>query len=153
MTEQQQRELAAGLKALADSTRDASASPKVALAVTSALRRKPQPRWSGRFLPVAAALLLTVGASLWTARISPPAAPVDPAGFLALPGAERLPFMESANIVRVSLPVAALPAYGVAVADFKTESVEADLLVAQDGRARAIRLVTEANDMRSANND
>jgi hypothetical protein len=66
-------------------------------------------------------------------------------GFVALPGAAVLPDMESANIVRVSLPVAALPAYGIAIAGFRTESVEAELLVAQDGQARAIRFVHESD--------
>jgi hypothetical protein len=151
MNEHQQRELAAGLKALAESTRAAAASPHVeqvvlAAARPSASRRKPQP-WA-KLLPLAAGLVLMTGAALWTARMVPPAppSPIEPAGFVALPEAAGLPQIESANIVRVSLPVAALPAYGVAVTDLKTESVEAELLVAQDGQARAIRLVTDSSD-------
>ena len=70
---------------------------------------------------------------------------LQPTGFVALPGAAVLPDMESANIVRVSLPVAALPAYGLAISDFRTESVEAELLVAQDGQARAIRFVNDSD--------
>ena len=181
MTEQQQRELAAGLKALADSARDATPSPHVEQAILRAARehgstsharlRLPQRKGAAsygevspqrapefiarvggshgaRFLPLAAALLLAIGGAVWTARGVPPArpAPLEPAGFVALPEAAGLPQIESANIVRVSLPVAALPAYGVAVTDLKTESVEAELLVAQDGQARAIRLVTDSSD-------
>ena len=174
MTEQQQRELAAGLKALAASTRDLSASTSARQHVEHAARqhvehaarphgRTPHVSTSARgtshvarphvWLPLAAGLLLATASAVWMARSAVPPAPVEPAGFVALPEVERLPLMESANIVRVSLPVAALPVYGVAVADFKTESVEAELLVAQDGQARAIRLVSNLTDTRSANND
>ena len=166
MTEQQQRELAAGLKALADSTQTLGASVRAREHVEHVARQHvrtqhvgPSARGTshvGRphvWLPLAAALLLATASALWVARSSAPPTSIEPAGFVALPDAERLPLMESANIVRVSLPVAALPAYGVAVADWKTESVEAELLVAQDGQARAIRLVNDLTDTRSANND
>jgi hypothetical protein len=93
---------------------------------------------------------LAVGAALWTARSVPPPAVVHPAGFVALPGAAALPMLESANIVRVSLPVAALPVYGVAIQpDVKSGPVEAELLVAQDGQPRAIRLVQRPTNIRS----
>jgi hypothetical protein len=180
MTEQQQRELAAGLKALAESTRDQGAGPHVRQHVQHARLRLPQRQGAASYgevsperaqefrarvggshvarphvwLPLAASLLLATASAVWVAQSSaPPPPPVEPAGFVALPEAERLPMMESANIVRVSLPVAALPAYGVAVADLQTESVEAELLVAQDGQARAIRLVNSFTNSRSANNE
>jgi hypothetical protein len=70
---------------------------------------------------------------------------VRPEGFVALPGAIGLPEFESGAIVRVALASASLPAYGIEIApDAPEPSVEADLLVGQDGRARAIRLVTIA---------
>jgi|SRR5687767_2224151 len=169
MTEQQQRELAAGLKALAESTRHLGASAHVRervgrlrlpQGVLAASYGEVSPKHAreftarvGGWLPLAAALLLATTSALWVAHSSAPPTGIEPAGFVALPDAERLPLMESANIVRVSLPVAALPAYGVAVADLNTESVEAELLVAQDGQARAIRLVNDFTDTRSANND
>ena len=162
MTEQQQRELARGLRALADSTRDFNASPHIeaavlakmgpadnAAAATSGLPRRSAPTFerakAGRLLPLAAALFLAVGGALWMASTASVPHVVQAAGFVALPGAAVLPDMESADIVRVSLPVAALPAYGVAIADFRTESVEAELLVAQDGQARAIRFVNDSD--------
>lgn len=64
-------------------------------------------------------------------------------GFVAVPGSASLPTLESASIVRYELPVSALPAYGVEIAsDVPRRSVEADLLVGQDGYARAIRVVS-----------
>ena len=170
MTEQQQRELAGGLRALADSSRDMNASPGIEAAVLAEMGRRklapagvatPAPTGSilnattlwgpafagpRRLLPLAAALVLAVGGALWTVRsVNPLETTVSPAGFLALPEAGVLPEMESATIVRVSLPVSALPAYGIAISDLKTDSVEAELLVAQDGQARAIRFVNDSD--------
>ena len=65
------------------------------------------------------------------------------AGFVTLPGAAELPQFESGTIVRVELPVASLPGYGVDISRAGgTGPVEADVLVGQDGQMRAIRLVT-----------
>ena len=149
MTDQQQRDLTRGLRALAESTRDFNASPHIEAAVLAKMGSAPaeaaaRPS-SRRLLPLAAALFLAVGGALWMASTASVPHVVQAAGFVALPGAAALPDMESADIVRVSLPVAALPAYGVAIADFRTESVEAELLVAQDGRARAIRFVNDSD--------
>ena len=62
-----------------------------------------------------------------------------------LPAAANLPAFESGEIVRMELPVTALPAYGLEIApETRRSAVEADLLVGQDGQARAIRLVNTA---------
>jgi hypothetical protein len=61
--------------------------------------------------------------------------------FVALPAAIGLPDFESGVIVRMELPVAALPSYGIEVVSDSKTPVEADLLIGQDGQARAIRLV------------
>lgn len=62
--------------------------------------------------------------------------------FMPVPGAAALPDLESGRIVRVELPLTALPAYGVDIApDALRSEVAADLLVGQDGYTRAIRLV------------
>ena len=159
MTEQQQRELTEGLRALADTTRDARAGQQVEAAVlaemaahaaresTSHAAREGTSHVARRtFLPLAAALILAVGTGVWFARIAPLREPIHPAGFVALPGAAWLPEMESATIVRVSLPVAALPAYGVAIQpDAISGAVLAELLVAQDGQPRAIRFVNDSD--------
>jgi hypothetical protein len=64
------------------------------------------------------------------------------AGFIPLPAADGLPGFDSGMIVRVALPTASLPAYGLAIAPEATRMVNADVLVGQDGQARAIRLVS-----------
>jgi hypothetical protein len=65
-------------------------------------------------------------------------------GFIALPAAIGLPDFESGVIVRMELPQAALPAYGVEIVPQSKSPVEADLLIGQDGKARAIRLVNRS---------
>jgi len=64
------------------------------------------------------------------------------AGFIPLPAAGGLPGFDSGMIVRIALPTASLPAYGLAITPESTAMVNADLLVGQDGQARAIRLVS-----------
>ena len=158
MNEQQQRTLAAGLRALADSTRDAAPTRKVEDAVLAEARRIRTDTDAGRFdtwgwLPLAAALVLSVGGALWGARQAVPVnrgALIHPSGFVTLPSAYGLPDMESASIVRIRVPLSALPAYGLQmVPDIVADSIEAELLVAQDGQPRAIRLVNDPPDTRS----
>lgn len=69
---------------------------------------------------------------------------IQPAGFVAVPGAASLPQFESGTIVRLELPVSVLPEYGVDIFPAAGQPVEADVLVGQDGQARAIRLVTQS---------
>jgi hypothetical protein len=63
--------------------------------------------------------------------------------FTMIPAAADLPPLESARIVRMEVPVSALPDYGLQiVSDGRRPAVEADLLVGQDGLARGIRLLS-----------
>ena len=65
--------------------------------------------------------------------------------FVALPGASALPEFESGRIVRVEMPLTALPAYGIdLVPDAAPEAVQAEFLIGQDGVPRAIRLAASA---------
>jgi hypothetical protein len=69
--------------------------------------------------------------------------------FLPLPEAAGLPPLESGRIVRVQVPVASLPAFGLEITpDAARTPVEADVLVGQDGQPRAIRLVSANSDAR-----
>ena len=62
--------------------------------------------------------------------------------FTRLPSAIGLPEMESGSVVRMELPIGVLPEYGLdIVPDAARTSIEADVLVGQDGQPRAIRLV------------
>jgi hypothetical protein len=63
------------------------------------------------------------------------------ADFVLWPGAAAWPPFESGELVRVTLPLDALPALGVAPPAAADAVVQADVLVGQDGFARAIRLV------------
>jgi hypothetical protein len=65
-------------------------------------------------------------------------------GFITLPAAVGLPDFESGVIVRMELPQSALPAYGLEIFPESKTPVEADLLIGQDGQARAIRLVNRS---------
>jgi hypothetical protein len=67
---------------------------------------------------------------------------VRPTGFVELPWTAGLPAFESGEIVRIDVPVASLPAYGIDISSGADRPVEADILIGQDGFARAIRLVT-----------
>jgi len=65
-----------------------------------------------------------------------------PVEFMRIPSAIGLPELESGTVLRMELPLAALPEYGLDIApDAMRTSVEADVLVGQDGQPRAIRLV------------
>ena len=66
--------------------------------------------------------------------------PVDDAsGFRAWPGASTLPPFESGELMQIDLPASALPVLGFAPS--ASASVQAEVIVGQDGLARAIRLV------------
>ena len=152
MNQQQERALNAGLKALARATRDASAGPAVEAAVLAQMQRRPKPARAGRrWLPVAAALILASASGVWlTRKADAPVSTIQPAGFVEIPGTAYLPPMESGAIIRVALPVTELPSYGIQIVpDILTNAVEADLLVGQDGLARAIRLVNDSHISRS----
>lgn len=61
--------------------------------------------------------------------------------FYPLPEAEGLPAVENAMVVRVQLPVSSLQLMGVPVSEERADaSVQADLLLGQDGLARGVRL-------------
>ena len=159
MNEQQQRALAEGLRALADRTRSASASPSIERMVLAEMVRVQDGRRAPdatpiRFVALAAGLLLAVSIAAWSVRSDVPVAVdaqlIAPGGFVELPNVGALPEIESASIVRVSLPPSALPQYGMSIAAGMTgAAVEAELLVAQDGQPRAIRLVTDSDNQRS----
>ena len=62
--------------------------------------------------------------------------------FYPLPDADDLPPIESATIVRVQLPLSSLRLMGLPVSDDRAaESIQADMLLGQDGLARGVRFV------------
>jgi hypothetical protein len=76
-----------------------------------------------------------------TRRPTPASAEARLNEFVPLPGAFALPDFESGRIVRMEVPLAGLPAFGIdLVPDAAPAAVEADFLIGQDGLPRAIRL-------------
>lgn len=120
----------------------------------ASVRQQPRRSTMSRtWLAAAAAVLIVSAGGVWaTATLTrtgrPGADDVRAArefldGFVFLPVAAGLPPLESGVIVRVEVPVSALPKYGVEViADTSKTGIQADLLVGQDGQPRAIRFVT-----------
>ena len=149
------------LRALADSDREKEAPPQVELRLKAAFRRKYKRRiWPYFVAAAAVAALFFVRVpkpqTMEIAVVTPPV-PVLP---LAKPVArlkprppqeivtEFYPLMEDpppfehGELLRVSLPAAAMRSVGVPVSEDRlTETVQADVLVGQEGLARAIRFV------------
>ena len=108
----------------------------------------------------AAALLIAFGIPLGTAGRHGVAPPPDPSSvaqrtsdrrdvrplaaagdFIPWPGAAALPPLESGELVRIDLPVSVLPTLGVAVPAAHVTAIKADVIIGQDGFARAVRFV------------
>jgi hypothetical protein len=64
----------------------------------------------------------------------------DAAGFVPWPGSQAWPPFESGEVMRVELPMSMLPGLGLWPPP-DVNIVEADIVVGQDGFARAVRLV------------
>ena len=153
------------LKALAESDRDLEAPEAVELRLRSAFRRKyAHPKWS--YFAVAAAVLIALliyprpkQQTMEIAVVTPPA-PVlavsnaaprktvprrpRPAEVVTefYPLMEDAPPFERGELLRVSLPAVAMRGVGLPVnEDRLTDMVQADVLVGQEGLARAIRFV------------
>ena len=97
---------------------------------------------------LATAASVTVVATLifgWRALQAPPAPTpltAEPTEFVTWPGAELLPAFESGQLVRTELPASVLPLLGFAPVDAPDGGlVAADVLLGQDGLARAVRIV------------
>ncbi len=150
-------ELLEDLKALAaDGPRQAP--PYVEERLRMEFRRQKRRRKAITWTPVfGVAAAAGIALMLWVRSENPKTAPVPPvvvaaaiapsaeedadASFYPLPEAEALPAVENAMVVRVQLPVSSLQLMGVPVGEERADaSVQADLLLGQDGLARGVRL-------------
>src|SRR3989442_779946 len=61
--------------------------------------------------------------------------------FVRWPGASALPAFESGQLVRMDLPASVVLSLGLVPTGSQTGVIRADVLVGQDGFARAVRLV------------
>ncbi len=125
----------------------ASAEPRearlqVQQKLTAAFRdRHPRkiPLW---VFAVAASVILAIGLAFMHKKQAPAVYVYDAPGFVALPYAQSGVPLESVVIIRVEMRPSELSSMGVAVpAAASTATLTADLLVGQDGVARAVRLV------------
>lgn len=157
---QGERQLTAAFAALrAESRRAASASPQVASVLDAAFAARrhyglPMPeRLSMRpLLALAAALLLTAAGLLWmrsrgepeeSASTAAADRPVVYTGFFPLsPAAAPFDLREASHVIRIRLPRGEMRRFGLPVQEgFERLSVEADVVIGQDGMARAVRFV------------
>lgn len=147
-------DLGEGLRRLARDTEVPAANPETERALLEAFdaawARKRPPAASTLWTPAAAAVLLALAATVvWMVAnrssrapvVVPTAvAPLSTTEFVVWPGAAELPRFESGHLMRMALPVSALPALGLAPPASRAVVVQADVLVGQDGFPRAVRL-------------
>lgn len=131
----------------------AAAIVAIAATVTWSILRRPVPSVPmvprplvGATLPKATAPRMAASSSVRQVRARPRQAaassrPVRPSEFVPWPGAGTLPSFESGELVRLDLPVSVLPSLGLAPPASRDAAVQADVIVGQDGFARAVRLV------------
>ena len=146
------------LTSLADADRGAVPPSAVEYRLQNALRRRRRSIVAKRAGTIALAAALAVALWLPARTTSILEAPVDEAvsdaitEAMNLAGDDEADFvptrlaseqpLESVRVVRVSMPRGALASYGAASSESPaTSEVTADLLVGQDGIARAIRVV------------
>jgi hypothetical protein len=112
-------------------------------------RKSPRVAGRGRWAwmtAAAASIAIAVTLDLMVVKNAPgggakPEAIVDVTDFVPWPGAQAWPPFESGELMRVDLPVSALPALGLWPPSPAAGVVQADIVVGQDGFARAVRLV------------
>ena len=149
-------DLSAALRALAADDAKLSASPDVEKRLLSELRAISRTRrrrtWLG-VSSVAAALLLGIALYVWRIGNGQPSdtvqTPSAPEAAITEVATEFLPLpyshvpMNTGSTVRIEVPATALVSFGVAPRDFQegNGTVQADVLVGEDGLARAVRFV------------
>ena len=154
---EENRELVEGLRALA-SQGPGQAPPQVEERLKWEFRRVNRRRNLTTWVPAtSAAAAAGMALLLWmhghqtkpalapavvAAHAAAPAEEGTDAGFYPLPEAETLPVVENAMVVRVKLPLSSLRLMGVPVGEDSADaSVQADLLLGEDGLARVVRLI------------
>jgi hypothetical protein len=121
-------------------------------APANAPQRKPEPVQTANIQPPPPTVPVVSPRPVTKARRKTPKArtPEPEQPFVAIPYTAPLGPNERADIVRMDIPVSALIAAGfpLEVAD-PGASARADLVVSEDGRARAVRLISISNPNRS----
>jgi hypothetical protein len=165
---EEERELAAGLRAVAASMSRTGAPARVEGRLISAFRAHnrlprtapvrpiviPSLAWAAALAAMIAVALLIVRERAPEARhVSPAVAVAQVAetlavsseaisndGFVPLPGAEELPAADDLDMVSIEVPRSAMMQVGIEVSPERAaETVLADVMVGSDGMARAVR--------------
>lgn len=126
------------LRAWKAQTADAQPPPEIEQRVMRHFARRPAHRW--RFYALGGAVAAAIALAVWM-RPAPPAAPTEPPDFVAIPFVIQPAPYERVEIVRTEVSAAELIAVGFPVSGDPSARLQADLLVGQDGRARAVRLI------------
>ncbi|HEX4808613.1 MAG TPA: hypothetical protein VH325_06780 [Bryobacteraceae bacterium] len=144
MTEHQLNELMRNLKHA--SHREAGQEVEAELIAAFRARHSQNKRLRFSWKQLAASL--AIGALLYFAWSHRPVTPhphspavVEEAAFFALPYAESGVPLEQSVIVRMRIPASTLVSLGMRLSVPPEKSVNAELLVGQDGVARAVRIV------------
>ncbi len=149
----EESEVKAALRALGDAARDAAAPARVEAALRAAFRQRVaqtrrEPAWLLSRWAMAAASVAVMVVAVALTRHAPPPVPPEVAELVT----EFIPLVyddapiESAQVVRVKLSRSSLAALGLPVdSERATEPVKADVIVSQDGVARAVRLVVSSS--------
>jgi hypothetical protein len=155
------------LRALAESDREKEAPPEVEVRLRAAFRRKHRRRvwpYFAAAAAVATVLLIRIPKpQTMEIAVVTPSVPVLPVAEKPIAVHQKrrppreivtefyplmedpMPF-ENGELLRVSLPAAAMRSVGVPVSEDRlTEMVQADVLVGQEGLARAIRFVNTSS--------
>jgi hypothetical protein len=103
--------------------------------------RRSRNRWVLAGAIAAALAIAWTGGRRPDAPGLPTAAAIADQPFVALPYVVQASQNERTEVVRVNVPVAELIAVGIPVEGYPGGQAEADVLVGQDGRARAVRLL------------
>ncbi len=145
----QERELTAAFARLRAQTGESSASLAVRAAVLDAFVSKPRverPAWQP-LLALAAVLVMAIASGWYFTRPRPvvrqASRPVYTDFFpLSTVALDR---HEPAQLVRIRLPRREMRKFGLPVSEeFERTSIEADVLIGQDGIARAVRFVSQS---------
>jgi hypothetical protein len=139
-------ELARGLRALGEASRDERPPARLEAALLTQFRRNrgaASPAW-GRWAAAAAAVAIVSLAGLLLGTRPAPAPEPRPeitTGFFPLDG-DASPSFEGVAVIRMTLPRRVLVNFGLPMnPDRAAEPVKADVAIGPDGTARAVRFV------------
>jgi len=118
----------------------ADALERLAASLAALATPCPTSYWrAGAGVAIAAGLALAI---VWPRQELPPATR-QPAAFIAIPYVAPLDPHENSNIVRMDIRVATLMSVGYKIAADPDAIVHADVLVGEDGRAHAVRVLSD----------